>query len=279
MSATSEPQQVPTDIENTNADQSFDTSNAIQKLIDELEEGDIFFMADEIVASIARAQDQREKELAELDRTNDELRQELEHKKEHLRAMTKINDAKVALIDINSAIADYEFSPIDKSQDLLEAVRTRNSELYNLKLDITQENSDLRDSLSSLIQKRAKLQNELNDLTEKLENPEPKQNIDPEKLKEYDLALLKINFYRNLGIRIEPFKKPESASESASESATGAVNPGAFLTQDSENALDFTDDPEQVVIVQGSDGQVKNMLVGLSCPEESVSRFIWENID
>ncbi|KAG5417293.1 hypothetical protein I9W82_004926 [Candida metapsilosis] len=265
MSVTSEPQQLQMEVEDTAADQSLDASNAIQKLIDELEEGDILVMADEIEASIARAQERREKELAEIDKSNDELRQELERKKEHLRAITKINDAKVALIEINSAISNYQFSPIDKSQDLLEVIRTRNSELYNLKLDITQENSDLRDSLSSLIQKRTKLQNELNELTEKLENPEPKQNVDPEKLRAYDLALLKINFYRNLGIRIDPFKKQDSIGD-------------AGATQDFET-IDFSDDPEHVVIVQRGDGQVKTMPVGLSCPEETVSRFIWENID
>ncbi|CCG21349.1 hypothetical protein CORT_0A09640 [Candida orthopsilosis Co 90-125] len=270
MSDTLEPQQLQVGVEDATADQSLDASTALQSLINELNEGDILVMADEIEACIARTQERRERELEEINQSNEELREEIKRKEENIRTLTKINDVKADLIKVNFDIANFDFSPVDKSQDLFQAIRIKDSELYNLKVALTQEKSDLNDDLGQLIQKRTKLQNELNELNEKLENPEPKENIDPEKLREYDLALLKINFYRNLGIRIESFRKPESTPGAASEAAT---------TQDPENANDLSDDPEYVVIVTNSEGEVKTMPVGLSCPEESVSRFIWENID
>lgn len=82
---------------------------------------------------------------------------------------------KADLIKVNFDIANFEFSPVDKSQDLFQAIRIKDLELYNLKVALTQEKSDLNDDLGQLIQKRTKLQNELNELNEKLRTQNPRK--------------------------------------------------------------------------------------------------------
>ncbi|KAI5954145.1 hypothetical protein CANMA_004984 [Candida margitis] len=266
MSDDSEPQQ--SQVADTSADQSLDATVALQRLIDELNEGDILLMADEIEACIARAKAQREQEINQLTNTNDDLKNEIERKQQQIQALTKINDINAELIENSSSIANYEFSPIDKSQDLLQAIHTKSQELFHLKVDINKERDDLNVALNQLHLKSARLRNELNEINEKLENPEPNKNIDPQKLKDYDLALLKINLYRNLGIRIEPFKKTKPLAElDRGEANVGGLND------------DFVEDePEDVLIVRGGD-QAQTLPIELSYSEEYISKFVWENID
>ncbi|CAD1808928.1 Spc24 subunit of Ndc80 family protein [Candida parapsilosis] len=250
------------------ADQSLDAGAALQKLIDELNEGDILVMADEIENCISRAKEQREQEISQLQETNNELQTEIEHKREEIRALRRTDDIRIELIETNSKIANHEFSSINKDKDLLRAISDRDTELFNLKLNITQENGVINETLDKLTQRSRKLRDELNEINEKLENPQPKHNIDPEKLKSYDLALLKLNFYRNLGIRIEPYNKSDSTLGEAANTGTSS--------QDDTDG--FFDDPQDVVIVTNSKGELKTLPVGVSTPEEYITKFIWENI-
>jgi len=250
------------------ADQSLDAGAALQKLIDELNEGDILVMADEIENCISRAKEQREQEISQLQETNNELQTEIEHKREEIRALRRTDDIRIELIETNSKIANHEFSSINKDKDLLRAILDRDTELFNLKLNITQENGVINETLDKLTQRSRKLRDELNEINEKLENPQPKHNIDPEKLKLYDLALLKLNFYRNLGIRIEPYNKSDLTLGEAANTGTSS--------QDDTDG--FFDDPQDVVIVTNSKGELKTLPVGVSTPEEYITKFIWENI-
>lgn len=250
------------------ADQSLDAGAALQKLIDELNEGDILVMADEIENCISRAKEQREQEISQLQETNNELQTEIEHKREEIRALRRTDDIRIELIETNSKIANHEFSSINKDKDLLRAILDRDTELFNLKLNITQENGVINETLDKLTQRSRKLRDELNEINEKLENPQPKHNIDPEKLKLYDLALLKLNFYRNLGIRIEPYNKSDLTLGEAANTETSS--------QDDTDG--FFDDPQDVVIVTNSKGELKTLPVGVSTPEEYITKFIWENI-
>lgn len=250
------------------ADQSLDAGAALQKLIDELNEGDILVMADEIENCISRAKEQREQEIFQLQETNNELQTEIEHKREEIRALRRTDDIRIELIETNSKIANHEFSSINKDKDLLRAILDRDTELFNLKLNITQENGVINETLDKLTQRSRKLRDELNEINEKLENPQPKHNIDPEKLKLYDLALLKLNFYRNLGIRIEPYNKSDLTLGEAANTGTSS--------QDDTDG--FFDDPQDVVIVTNSKGELKTLPVGVSTPEEYITKFIWENI-
>lgn len=92
------------------ADQSLDAGAALQKLIDELNEGDILVMADEIENCISRAKEQREQEISQLQETNNELQTEIEHKREEIRALRRTDDIRIELIETNSKIANHEFS-------------------------------------------------------------------------------------------------------------------------------------------------------------------------
>lgn len=248
------------------ADQSLDAGAALQKLIDELNEGDILVMADEIENCISRAKEQREQEISQLQETNNELQTEIEHKREEIRALRRTDDIRIELIETNSKIANHEFSSINKDKDLLRAILDRDTELFNLKLNITQENGVINETLDKLTQRSRKLRDELNEINEKLENPQPKHNIDPEKLKLYDLALLKLNFYRNLGIRIEPYNKSDLTLGEAANTGTSS--------QDDTDG--FFDDPQDVVIVTNSKGELKTLPVGVSTPEEYITKFIWK---
>ncbi|ODV77289.1 Spc24-domain-containing protein [Suhomyces tanzawaensis NRRL Y-17324] len=187
----------------------------IQQSIDSIEIEPELLTLERIEDTIRSTKQLRDDKIEALFAKNTQLQQLVNNYTNEINLLNRISDYNYEIIQGLSAFKDYNVSEINKDENIFRVLNKKSIELDNLKVSIAKTLNDLESSLSSLKLSKSSLGIELDEIKEKVvslfNNPfERRENDD---LLDQDSHILKINLYRNLGVRIENFDTQENEND------------------------------------------------------------------
>lgn len=170
----------------------------LNKITSEINIQDELQLLEEINNSIKNLEQIRKSKINELTNKTNILTKSINNITKEINDLNRINDEQYEKLSIpeTSSLS----SPIRKSSNIFHIILIKKQELDNLKVEIIKESQFLQTSINNLILKERKLIENLNELIEKLNKIE-EDNF--EIISEQDPSILRINLYKNLGIKLE----------------------------------------------------------------------------
>ncbi|MCP8716434.1 MAG: kinetochore protein SPC24 [Asgard group archaeon] len=214
----------------------------LNKITSEINSQDELQLLEEINNSIKNLDQIRKSKINELSTRTTTLTNQINIITKEINELNRINDENYSKLSIP------ETSPIRKSSNIFHIILIKKQELDNLKVEIIKESQLLHTSISNLTLEERNLINKLNELIEKI------NRIDEDNSKivsEQDPSMLKINLYKNLGIKLE--------------------------TGNSHNSDDG--DNDDMMIITNQDDNTSNILkVEPKLSDFFISNYIWDKL-
>ncbi|EER34406.1 predicted protein [Candida tropicalis MYA-3404] len=214
----------------------------LNKITSEINSQDELQLLEEINNSIKNLDQIRKSKINELSTRTTTLTNQINIITKEINELNRINDENYSKLSIP------ETSPIRKSSNIFHIISIKKQELDNLKVEIIKESQLLHTSISNLTLEERNLINKLNELIEKI------NRIDEDNSKivsEQDPSMLKINLYKNLGIKLE--------------------------TGNSHNSDDG--DNDDMMIITNQDDNTSNILkVEPKLSDFFISNYIWDKL-
>lgn len=214
----------------------------LNKITFEINSQDELQLLEEINNSIKNLDQIRKSKINELSTRTTTLTNQINIITKEINELNRINDENYSKLSIP------ETSPIRKSSNIFHIILIKKQELDNLKVEIIKESQLLHTSISNLTLEERNLINKLNELIEKI------NRIDEDNSKivfEQDPSMLKINLYKNLGIKLE--------------------------TGNSHNSDDG--DNDDMMIITNQDDNTSNILkVEPKLSDFFISNYIWDKL-
>lgn len=214
----------------------------LNKITSEINSQDELQLLEEINNSIKNLDQIRKSKINELSTRTTTLTNQINLITKEINELNRINDENYSKLSIP------ETSPIRKSSNIFHIILIKKQELDNLKVEIIKESQLLHTSISNLTLEERNLINKLNELIEKI------NRIDEDNSKivsEQDPSMLKINLYKNLGIKLE--------------------------TGNSHNSDDG--DNDDMMIITNQDDNTSNILkVEPKLSDFFISNYIWDKL-
>lgn len=214
----------------------------LNKITSEINSQDELQLLEEINNSIKNLDQIRKSKINELSTRTTTLTNQINIITKEINELNRINDENYSKLLIP------ETSPIRKSSNIFHIILIKKQELDNLKVEIIKESQLLHTSISNLTLEERNLINKLNELIEKI------NRIDEDNSKivsEQDPSMLKINLYKNLGIKLE--------------------------TGNSHNSDDG--DNDDMMIITNQDDNTSNILkVEPKLSDFFISNYIWDKL-
>lgn len=214
----------------------------LNKITSEINSQDELQLLEEINNSIKNLDQIRKSKINELSTRTTTLTNQINIITKEINELNRINDENYSKLSIP------ETSPIRKSSNIFHIILIKKQELDNLKVEIIKESQLLHTSISNLTLEERNLINKLNELIEKI------NRIDEDNSKivsEQDPSMLKINLYKNLGIKLE--------------------------TGNSHNSDDG--DSDDMMIITNQDDNTSNILkVEPKLSDFFISNYIWDKL-
>lgn len=177
----------------------------IQQSIDSIEIEPELLTLERIEDTIDSIKRLRRTKIDGLVNTNSKLEQEVASLTNEVNLLHKIGDYNYEIIRDLSNIKQYSISEIDKDENIFKVLSKKSIELDNLKVAIAKNLNDLGTAINSLKLSKSNLETELESLKTKLAQQFDNLELPDDGLMNQDSNILKINLYRNLGVRIENF--------------------------------------------------------------------------
>lgn len=177
----------------------------IQQSIDSIEIEPELLTLERIEDTIESIKRLRKSKIDGLSSINTKLEQEVASLTNEVNILHKIGDYNYEIIRDLSQIKQYKISEIDKDENIFKVLSKKSIELDNLKVAIAKNLNDLGTAINSLKLSKSNLESEIESCKAKLTQQFENLELPDESLMNQDSNILKINLYRNLGVRIENF--------------------------------------------------------------------------
>jgi kinetochore protein Spc24 len=181
----------------------------IQQSIDSIEIEPELITLEKIEEDIKAISALRSRKIESLSAENVKLSETITNLQKEIDVLTKISDENYEII---SNLTDFEGVANDRSvdmklQNIFKLFNQKFSQLDTLKLNIAKSLTDLESNINSLQLSKVKLSNDLSQVKTSLQNVLDSPDISNVS---NDSNILKINLYRNLGIKIETVENTDT---------------------------------------------------------------------
>lgn len=172
----------------------------IQKTIESLDIQTEVLTLERIQETIKTTEQSRQSKIDGLKTANDDLNKTISRLNNELLLLNSVNDYNSEIILNLTTFKDKSQPETLKNENIFKLLNRKGIELDNLKVTIAKNLNDLDSTINSLRSSTNSLTDDLRETREKLANlvSRPVNG-------EQDSTILKINLYRNLGVRVENF--------------------------------------------------------------------------
>lgn len=192
----------------------------IQQSIDSIEIEPELLTLERIEETIGATKTLRQNKIDDLVAQNGQLEHAVATLSNEIELLHRISDYNHEVIRDLSTFSDsahVSVSEFDKSENIFKVLNKKSGELDNIKVSIAKNLNDLESSLNTLKLSKSTLLTELTTLKSHLDEQFSKYLQDPygdtlaenDRLVNQNSHVLKINLFRNLGVRIENFNESE----------------------------------------------------------------------
>ena len=246
----------------------------LNKLIEEVNNQDELQLIEEINLYIKTLYELRQVKIDQLSNIIHQLNQQIITSNKEINQLNKINDYNYELINVNNfnfvSQQLFQFTNFDRSSssssestnNIFQMINKRLNELDNLKVVIVKELTDLETNLNNLKYKQNNLHESMEDINDKLDKL--LNDMDKLGIMEQDPSILRINLFRNLGIKLE--NMPPNA------------NGGGGGDSNSNSNCNNNNTEEDCVIITDDNNNVNILNIEPKLSDYFISNYIWDKL-
>ncbi|CAX43439.1 kinetochore protein, putative [Candida dubliniensis CD36] len=227
----------------------------LNKLIEEVNNQDELQLIEEINLYIKTLYELRQIKIDQLSNIIHQLNQKIITSNKEINQLNKINDYNYELIKVNnfnfidgSWSQSFQFTNFDRisssisdtshhhhhhDNNIFQMINKRLNELDNLKVIIVKELNDLETNLNNLKYKQNNLYESMEDINDKLDKL--LNDIDKSGIIDQDPSILRINLFRNLGIKLENTPHNNNNNNNNTTRSDGDTDDCVIITDDNNN--------------------------------------------